>query len=93
MGFWLGRRLLVARCSGTEPRCFHQALVLQKPSEHCVLPSHQGCVSMRTSVNLRRQSRASFHVVIMSVFCCDASYTWGKSALQSWCFQKPTNIV
>lgn len=93
MGFWLGRRLLVALCSGTEPRCFHQALVLQRPSECCLLPSHWGCVSVRISVNLRKQSRASFHVVIMPVFCCGTSYTWGKSALQSWYFQKPTNIV
>lgn len=52
---------------------------------------HTGDV--RISVNLRKQSRASFHVVIMPVFCCDTSYTWGKSALQSWYFQKPMNIV
>lgn len=55
-----------------------------------MLESHQGSVSLRISINLRRQSRASFHVPIRPVFCF---YTWRKSALHRSYFLKLMDVV
>lgn len=80
-------------------RQWHEAKVTSIRLQSCtdpqtdMLQSHQGYVSVRILINLRRQSRASLRIAIMSVFCHCTSYTSGKSSLHRWHFLKSMNVV